>query len=309
MIDIPISFLVSIACVSAILSFLALSINISWGFNRILNFGIVGFFAIGSFTTAVITSPAPYEGAKYTIGLGLPIPLGIICGALVAGAFATILGLIAIRLKGHYLGVGSFAFAEFVLIVSEQEEWLTGGNFGIQTVPRMFGGDVPFISYQLFYLILTIVLLLLTLYALDKVLAWSPFGRVLRGIGDSELGASMLGKSSFRYRTICFAISGMVAGFAGALYAHYFGFSITTQFYAFITWTAWVAMLVGGSGNNRAVLIGSIIVFFGLMQLVRLAPISEANPTLFTSARDFVMGALLIAIMRYRPDGLFKEVV
>lgn len=304
-----ISFIISIAAVATLYSFMVLGLNVSWGFNKILNFGLVGFFAIGAFTTSVLTGPTPPPGTEHIFGFGLPIPIGIIAGSILAGLAAALLGFAALRVKGPYLAMTSFAFANLILIVSEQEAWLTGGYYGINKVPQIFGGDIPFMSYNLFYLILAITLLLLTMYTLDKLCAWSPFGRLLRGIGDSDKAASMLGKNIFRVRTVSFALSGLICGFGGALFAHYFGFVVSTQFYAFITWTAWVALLVGGAGNNRAALIGSAIIFFGLMQLVRLAPVSTSNPTLFTSARSLAMGIILMAVMRTKPEGLFKEIV
>lgn len=297
-------FYLTITTLAVIYTFLVLSCNIAWGYSRLLNFGLIAFFAIGAYTSAILTSPPPESSAAHLFAFGLPVPVGMICGTLVAGAAAYLIGLSSIRLKGHYLAIGTFGFAVVTLVLIEQEAWLTGGYYGILNVPK-FGKGLTFLSHTLFYLIFSIVILLIVLYILEKI-GRSPFGRVLRGMGDDDLAAQTLGKHTNRFRLTSFMISGMIAGLGGALFVHYVGICISTQFTHMFTFMAWVAMLVGGSGKNKAVVMGSLIIFLGLLGLVRLIPILPSHPTIFASLRSILLGIVLIMIMRFRPQGLFS---
>ncbi|MFB6197859.1 MAG: branched-chain amino acid ABC transporter permease, partial [Halobacteriaceae archaeon] len=88
----------------------------------------------------------------------------------------------------------------------------------------------------------------------------APFGRLLRGVRESEEAAQMLGKDTNMVKLKSFGIGGMVAGFAGGLYAHYVGSVVTAQFIPEVTFTVWAAMLLGGAAAHNGAVIGALII-------------------------------------------------
>lgn len=299
------SFVTSVVTVTGIYAILALGLNIHWGETGLLNFGHVAFFAVGAYTSALLTIAAPAASQAYSFGFGMPVAIGIIGGCIAAGLVAVLLGVPTLQLSEEYLAIVSIGLAEILRFVIMNENWLTGGVAGIYGIERPLTGVVPNRFYGLFYLALVVGSVALC-YAYSQRLKLSPFGRVLRSIRDDEEAAVALGKNTFRYRMQAFVVGAMMAGLAGALWAHYATALTPTAFGANITFLTWVALIVGGSGNAKGAIIGAGLII-SFRELTRYIPdvygIGEIIPTL----RLILVGVLVIAVIRYRPDGLLPE--
>jgi len=299
------SFVTSVLTVAGIYAVLALGLNVHWGETGLLNFGHVAFFAVGAYTTALLSIAPPAATQAYTFGFDLPIAVGIVGGCLAAGLVAVLLGVPTLQLSEEYLAIVSIGLAEILRYGMMNENWLTGGVAGIYGISRPLRSTVPAEVYDLFYLGLVAAAVLLC-YAYTRRLKLSPFGRVLRSIRDDEEAAVALGKDTFRYRMQAFVVGAMMAGLAGALWAHYATALTPTAFGASITFLTWVALIVGGSGNAKGAILGAGLII-SFREVTRYIPdvygLGDVIPTL----RLMLVGVLVIAAIRYRPEGLLPE--
>ena len=144
-----VSYLVFFGCIVLILGTMALGLNLQWGYTGLFNAGIVGFYAIGAYTHAILTAaPRP----ELIGNLGLPWLFGI-AGAMATTAFAAwIVGLATIRLRGDYLAISTFGIAIAIQLVTLNWEGLTGGVQGLSAIPRPLVGwfETPF-GFNLWY--------------------------------------------------------------------------------------------------------------------------------------------------------------
>ena len=248
-------YLVSVLIAGGIYALLCLALNIQWGMGGLFNAGIVGFFAIGAYTSAILTTP---ETAKHLGGFELPVFAGLIGAAIIAGVTGWAVARICVRLKSDYLAMASIGIAEILRLVIVNEGWLTNGSLGISGIPRPFGeytsgrpADIVFLAY--------VWLIVLIVYVVATRLYNSPWGRSLRAIRDNEASAAAAGKNVERFRTQTFVIGCAFMGVAGALSAHYFRFlSPSATDPLLVTFLVWVMLMAGGSGNNRGAIVGAL---------------------------------------------------
>lgn len=295
---------------------LALGLNAQYGLAGQANFGFVALFAAGAFGAALAVLPpkgsAGYQGS-YEIGLGLPWLGGVGVAMLAAGLLALLMGLICLRLGGHYLAMVTFALAQIFGSFLSNEEWLTRGQFGISPVPqplRSFVGSAQ--DYIWLYLGITLVVTLLC-FTLAERAASSPFGRVLRGIREDEVAARSLGKHAAAFKLKAFVLGGVLAGVAGAVWVGSIGAVHVGQFIPLVTFNVWLAVLLGGVGNNRGVLLGALLLVLiregsrFLENVPGLAAVSAANPSFLPSLRYVIIGLALILVVRFAPRGVLPE--
>lgn len=309
-----IGFYASIAIVFAIL---ALGFNIQWGYTGLFNAGISGFFLIGAYVAAIaITPPSPpiiiggitvYPG--HLGGYQLPFIVGALLAMLASGTAAALVALPTLRLRADYLAIATIAFAEIVRIFVINLESVTGGTIGIILIPR----PVEFTPPDPFLNAVTIVgiggMILLVLLVLLQFMAESPWGRVLRATRDDEEATMVLGKNTFRYKLQAFALGGAIMGLAGALFAVTLVYvEPSGSFAPSVTFSVWVMVIVGGSGNNRGAILGAFLIY-GMewlsVQLKDLAP-AGLKDTIFY-IRLMIIGVLLILLVLYRPEGILRE--
>jgi len=313
-----VGFYASIAIIFAVL---ALGFNLQWGYTGLFNAGIAGFYLIGAYTMAIaITAPSPpiviggipvYPG--HLGGYSLPLAIGAILAMFAAGAAAAIIALPALRLRADYLAIATLAFASILQIFANNLQSVTGGAIGITGIPKpiaFLSADAPFLNA------ITIVgigsAILLAFLLLLQFMAESPWGRVLRAVREDEEATMALGKNTFNYKLQAFALGGALMGLAGALFAVTLGYvSPSSSFAPAVTFSVWVMVIVGGSGNNRGVIVGAFLIY-GLewlsVQLKDYVPIALAAglPTLHlllivTGFIAVITVVLIVLLSRYRP--------
>jgi branched-chain amino acid transport system permease protein len=287
---------------AGIYAILCLGLNLQWGFTGLFNIGIAGFYAIGAYTSAILTTP---PSPSHIGGFQLPMVVGMLGAALTSGLLAYLIGKPTLRLREDYLAIATIGIAETLRLVLKNEAWLTNGVQGIRDIPRplqeAFGT-----SYDRFYLgvmVLSIVLI----YVASERLVRSPWGRVLKAVREDEEVAASLGKDVFHYKMQALVLGAMIMGLGGSFYAHYVKYISPDTFNPLMgTFLIWVMVMAGGSGNNRGVILGAVVIWylwsFSEDFVLRLLP-----PPLATKAGDLrviLIGLVLQAILLKRPQGL-----
>jgi len=287
-----IAYFVAIGIVALIYALLALGLNLQFGLTRLVNFGIVAFFAIGAYTSALLAL------------VGIPLVISFTCAMLLAGLAALPIGLLSLRLREDYLAIVTLGFSETVRTTLQQEEWLTKGVQGLPGIPKVFAWlGAGQADSALFVLLLCLT----TLIAWGTVrLTRSPLGRLLRAIGDDEAALMALGKNPTKFKVQIFMLGAGLAGLAGAFYAHFITFISPEQFIPLVTFYVWMALIMGGSGTVRGALGGAVLlmVFLEGSRFIKdwIPGVSEVQ---MASVRLAAVGLALILVTLYRPNGLF----
>jgi len=298
------NYAVFVAILMGIYALLALGLNIQWGFSGLFNAGIAGFFAIGAYTSAILTSPTV---AGRVGGFDLPIVIGWVGAMAMAGLIAWPIGRVCLRFRSDYLAIATIGVAEIFRLVIRTEDWLTGGPRGIIAIPRPFG-DLAYMPSQLAFLALVVVLVALA-YALIERQLRAPWGRMMRAIRDNELAAAAMGKHIEARRLQAFVFGSAVMGLAGALFVH-FNRSVTPEAIdpMLATFLVWIMLILGGSGNNRGAILGAVVIW-GIWSLSEL--LTDRLPTEVAVqakyVRVFVIGLTLQLVLRFRPEGILPE--
>lgn len=287
------AYLMSIGIVVLIYALLTLGLNLQFGLTRLVNFGIVAFFAIGAYTSGLLSLK------------GVPLPLSFLAAMIVAALAALPIGLLSLRLREDYLAIVTLGFSEAIRITIQQEEWLTNGVQGLPGLPKAFaslGGNAD-------------VALFFTLVLVTAITAWgtlrltrSPLGRLLRAIGDDETALMALGKDPARFKVQIFMLGAALAGLGGAFYAHFITFITPEQFIPLVTFYVWMSLIMGGTGTVRGAIGGTalLMIFLEGSRFAKdLIPgVSEVH---MASVRLAVVGLALILFTLYRPQGMFGK--
>jgi len=288
---------------AGIYAVLALGLNVQYGLTGQINIGIAGFFAVGAYAGAILTT---HPSTSHLGGFGLPFPVGV-AGAMVASALVAVaIGRVTMRLRSDYLAIATIGIAEIIRLALKNEDWLTNGVRGIPGIPRPFAetlGANPLIS-------LAVVLGCVALaYWLVERARGAPWGRVLRAIRENEDGVMAAGKDVAHFRLQAFVFGSSLMGMAGALYAHFIGFISPEAFEPLYgTFLVWVMLIAGGAGNNRGALLGALAIWvlWSATQFMTDA-LGAAYATQAGALRVLLIGVLLQVILIARPQGILPE--
>ena len=306
------AYLVSLAIMAGIYAVFCLGLNIQWGYTGLFNIGIAGFFCIGAYTSAMITTPTPTgvyaQYVQQLFGFNLPFWAGLAGAALVCGMVALLIGIPALRLGEDYLAISTLGIAETFRLIFNNEHWLANGPRGLMGLPQPFQGLVDPKHYNYIYLVVVAVIVF-GIYLLIERAIRSPWGRVLRAIREDELSASMSGKDIFSFKMQSLIFGAMVMGLGGALYAHYtkaISPDVFTPLYG--TFIIWVMLMAGGSGNNKGAILGAFVIWgiwIGTKFMTDMLPYTLKARAPYI--RFLLIGVLLEIILIYRPEGLLGE--
>jgi len=402
--------LLNLCLISAIMT---LGVNIQWGYAGLVNFGMMGFTALGGLagvlvavppvteavaaggagilialivavitviaavfirrrcagsgrrqlwaTTLVVVSglvvfrlvldPAvsiieAIEPAKtgYLGGLGLPILLSWIVGALMAAGVAWVIGKISLGLRSDYLAIATLGISEIIIYVLKNEDWLARGVKNVNGLPRPVPYEVdlqaePWLISVSEYLDISVidasslivkicyaaffVVVLAVLYRLAEAALDSPWGRMMRAIRDNEVSANAMGKNVTARHLEVFVIGSAIVGLAGAMLTTLDGQFTPASYQPLrFTFLIWVMVIVGGSGNNAGSILGGFLIWFfwieaepiGLWFIsaitAGMADDSWLKSHLIENAahtRLMTMGLVLMLVLRFAPRGLIPE--
>lgn len=270
-------FLVQFLINLFMLAALAESWNIIGGFTGYASFGNVAFFGIGAYTTGVLLTAAEW-----------PFALALPAGGLLAMAFAGLIGMPILRLKGHYFAIATLGVAETMREVVYNLK-ITGGGTGL-TMP-ITKSALPF-----FYLMLGI---LIAATLVNWWLSASRFGYGLIAIREDEDAAAAMGINTALYKTAAFALSGAFAGLAGGVFAYWITFIDPEGVFRVTTTILMIIMAVfGGMGTVVGPLLGALV----------LASVSELLSTQLVSLAELFNGLIIILVVLFMPKGLAEAI-
>jgi len=287
-----VDLLLHLAIVIAIYAVFALSLNVEIGYTGLFNFGHVAFFAIGAYTSALLTLA------------GAPFGLGLAAGLAAAGLCGYLLSIPALKLQGDYFGIATLGFGEILRMVVNNEVWLTKGPMGLPGIPRpeLFGLHF---DTQPAYLALSGGMALAT-FAVLAFIVLSPFGRALKAVRDDETAAEILGKNAFRFKIKSFVIGSVFAGLAGVLWAHYATFISPGDFTLTETILVLLIVVMGGKGTFHGPVVGAVVLIF-FQESVRFLRLPPEWTRLLGPLQQMVFGLLLVVFMVFRPEGIVRE--
>lgn len=282
-------------------AFLTLGLNLQYGYTELINFGVVGFFAVGAYAAAILTAEQPFVG----LGLGLPWYVGVVAGLVAGALLGVVVGVSTLRLREDFLAIATLAAAEIFYTLTQGFQGFFGATTGITNVPRPFEAVAGNYDTALLSAVLFLAGSLGVAYAGMSRLTDSPYGRVLRGIRANEDVTQALGKNTFAYKLQAFIFGAALSGLAGAVFALVNGAVAPSFITLHVTVLVWAGLILGGAGNHRGVL-GGLAIIMGIRLTTRfLQPVVPISKGKMGFLRMMIIGLIIIAVIRYRPAGLW----
>ena len=306
-------FWIGVGVLAGIYGMLALGLQLNVGYTGVINFGQVGFMAIGAYSAVILY-----------VSVGLPFPLALL-GSLLISMFAGLLiGMPALRLRADYLAIATIAFAEVIRITARNARGLTGGNQGTLNLEIEEGrtftstwddvaiwiGDnildpiglsgTDFVDLPL--LLFTWLVLGLLAFAF-AFLARTPWGRVLRAVREDEDAARALGKNAFGYKLQSLALAAGLGAVGGWFFVFFQGQVSQDSFEPLVTFLAYAVLVLGGLASFPGVMVGAIIFWFLLEGLREIGSELGLAADKVAALRFIVAGLVLILLMAFRPQG------
>ena len=283
-------YLVHILVMVALFAILATSFNLLIGYAGLFALSHAAFFGIGAYATAIVATK-----------FGLPFPLPMLIGFAVTAVAGILIALPALRISGDYLVIVSLALQVIVIAIMLNWTALTGGTDGIRGIPRVELFGVSLDTAPKF------LPLALAAAALCYWVSWrvgaSPFGRALKAMRENEAAAQAVGKNIVAMKLAVFGVAAALASVAGSLYAQYVTFISADTFTLELTIYVLAMVILGGTGNLAGSLVGAAI----LVVLPELLKFLDLPPDIADKLRQMFYGAILIAMLRLRPQGLLPE--
>ncbi|HEX7064453.1 MAG TPA: branched-chain amino acid ABC transporter permease [Bacillales bacterium] len=275
------SYILSVVTLSFIWAIAVYGLNLITGYTGELNLAHAGFFAIGAYSLGILEKA------------GLGFWLALICACLITMAIGFVIGLISLRLSGHYFAIFTLSMGLIISLVIENWDSLTGGVVGLIGIPDPAPiGPVTFKNNPISTYYLVLLFLIFTIFVFSRIVR-SLLGRSFTAIRNSPELAQTLGIPLMRTKVLSFVLSTFFAGLAGGLYAIFIGFlgiqitSITVSF------DMLVYLLVGGIGTIAGPVVGALLVTW-LTEFLKG----------WTSHQMIFFGPLLILLVIFFPRGI-----
>jgi len=280
------SYLLILAATCVAFACLALGLNVVVGYAGLLNLGYIAFFAIGAYTYAILASSQTER--HWPVEAVLPVAV------LAVVAMSLLLGVASLRLRGDYLAIVTLGFGEIIrqLIFNlDRPINITGGVSGILGIDPIQLADIKLLTHRDYYFLL-LAFGLIFVFVLRR---WetSRIGRAWMAIRDDELAAQAMGIHVLGFRMLAFVSGAVIAGMTGVVYAAWRASVFPYSFTVNDTVTVFMMVIIGGMGSIPGVILGAIGVTL-LPELLRQ----------YAEYRYVIFGAVLILLMRFRPQGL-----
>ncbi|WCK53225.1 branched-chain amino acid ABC transporter permease [Aneurinibacillus sp. Ricciae_BoGa-3] len=275
----PNNYYIQLLVYGVIFTVAAIGINFIYGFTGYISFAQAAFLGIGAYTAALLS-----------VDYGWPPFLTWIAVIVISAIFGVLLGVPALKLKGHYLAMATIGFT-FVLQALLQNTKFTHGAQGVNGIPPLaigsFKADSPL---SFFYVALVVTLLL---YLIQRNILKSKFGRAFLAIREDETAASSSGIDLTKTKVVAFVLSAIYGGFAGALYAQFSNYISPDTFSFDESIQLFTMTLLGGSGTLFGPVVGSFIVTF-LPEILR--PVQDYYMAIY--------GLGIFFIVTFLPQGI-----
>lgn len=281
-------YIVHILCTAAIFALLALALDLLVGFGGMMSLASGVFFGIGAYSSALL------------IKVGWPAPAAMLLGMGLATVLSLVIALPAIRIRGVYLLIVTISVQMIFTTIVQNWRSVTGGDAGVSNIPALTLFDLKLrgLPFLVFGIVSCVMLWLLIRRVTD-----APFGRVLRAIRDDEVGAASLGKHATATKLAAFGLSACIAAYAGSLYAHYTSYIDPHSFNISLSIMVLLMVMLGGAGTLIGPMVGAVVLTI-LPEALKFLPLP---PGVAPALRQFSYGALLVAVVFLRPQGLFGK--
>lgn len=275
---------------------LALSIYVTLASGQ-LSLGNAGFMAVGAYTTGLLTT-------TYDVSM----IVGILAGTILAGLLGVIIGIPSLRLKGVFLAIATLGFGEVIRVFLVNTESITNGAVGVSGIPQLgreivdllgldpdvFGLSSNQLAFLTIFIVLAVIdVVLIAFFFRQKK---SRVGRAFSAIKMDEQAASSMGINVTYYKVLSFTQGALFSGLAGALYAHVLSYISPADF----SYHKAVEILTYSVFGGSEVISGAI---FGSSFLTLLPEVLRV----INDYRYMIYGAMLVAMMAYRPQGVIDE--
>ena len=286
------SFFAQVVAIVALYIMMGLGLNITLGLAGLLDLGFVAFFAVGAYTVGLLTSTGEFGIAHWSFWAAVPVAV------IVAMAFGAFLGLPILGIRGDYLAIATMGFGEIIRILAGSDllKGALGGPQGIINIPKPIQvppGDILAGPNQIYYIALIGA-------ALIAFIAWrlrgSRLGRAWLAIREDEDVAEAIGINLVQTKLLAYMLGAAFAGLGGAVFAGLVGSIFASSIELFVSINVASLIIVGGMGSIPGVVVGAIFLI-GLPELFRE----------FAEFRFLFYGIALIAMMRFRPEGLLPS--
>jgi branched-chain amino acid transport system permease protein len=338
-------YLVGLAADGGIYILMAIGLNVVVGFAGLLDLGYAAFFAIGSYTYALVASN--HLGVT-PLGHSLHVPfwIALFIGMFVAAAAGALLGAPTLRLRGDYLAIVTLGFGEIVPRLFKNAGIWTGGVPGIfaldvPTLPGWITGpwvnqpfgwvpDFRFTSDNLTaYYVLMLVLIAVVVVLVHNIYN-SRLGRAWMAVREDETAAAATGVNTVSVKLLAFSIGAATSGFAGAFYGAKLSYVSSENFGFVVSVTVLAMVVLGGMGNIPGAMLGGAVLYFILFWFLPNAPsqveslasasglgfLNQVNPNGWpgiaeevSRSKYVIFGLILVGIMLLRPQGLLPSQV
>jgi branched-chain amino acid transport system permease protein len=277
-------FLLTLSILAGINVLLACGFNLILGYGGLVSVAQPVFYAIGAYSSALIS-----------MKLGLPVPLAMLLGALIAAIASIGLSLPSLRVSGDYLVITSMGFQLGIVHIINNVEF-TGAASGLSGIVSAL--ESPYRS--LIYSSVIVMICAVTVLGI-RWLVSGPYGRAITAMRNDEEAFAALGRDAVRMKVALFAVGSGLAGLAGGLYAHYFLFLTPDQFGIFSSATLLTMVVVGGAATVRGPVLGAIFLTL-LPEAIRFLqlPVSIMAPL-----QGVLFTGLVILFLFVKPEGLF----
>ncbi len=286
------------------------ALNLQYGVGGVMNFAFIMFQAMGAYIGGVLTLGPATSGSyqQYILGASLPFPLPWLLAAAAGGVLAFAVGLFALRpprrdYQAMVMLVVSIIASTLVL---SEGSWFNGQN-GLFAIPKPFQGSLGLdeIGYGWFYVAVTAATVIIV-YLVVHRLTGSPWGRRLRAMREHPEALQSLGVNVWAESMKVYVLGGALASLSGAVLAQFIGAWSPGSWATGETFLYFVAIIVGGAGNNFGALLGAGLVLGVFEESLRYLP-SFGYAGLAEAIQFMLLGVLILAFLWWRPGGLVPE--
>jgi branched-chain amino acid transport system permease protein len=232
----------------------------------------------------------------------------LVAAAVAGGALSYVVGLVALRrLRTDYQAMVMLVISLIATTVVTNATGLFNGSNGLALIPRPLESTLGLspVGYQWVYVAMTFVCTVIV-WVIVRRITGSPLGRTLRAVRDNDAAAASLGKNVTQMRLIAFVTGGAIAGLSGAVLAQYISAWSPGSWLFPESFVYFSAVIVGGSGNNMGAVVGAALVPVTFLEATRYIP-QFGYPGLVDALQWVVVGLLTLAVMWFRPRGVFPE--
>jgi branched-chain amino acid transport system permease protein len=278
-------YIYSVVILISLFVVLATSFNLVIGYGGLISIAHPIFYGLGAYTSALLARDA-----------GLPVPVAMLAGAALATAMSVVLSLPALRISGDYLLIASIGF-QLGMIELIKNLRFTGGASGVSNIPAFL---VP--SYGRFAYVVLVICVAVAVVLLVRWIAHSDYGRAISAMRDDEVAFAALGRDAKWMKISIFALGSGIAGFAGALYAHYFRYVTVEQFEILMSSTILTMVVVGGLRSPWGPVVGAVL----LQILPQAITFLNLPPVLLGPLQGLLFTGLVLVFMFVRPGGMIQ---